>query len=180
MKRTLFHFALMILVLTGSARASVGLLPEEKQPIVVAVAERNPYGKKGPKTPLKIDEDTESEEARIRNILNTLSVTGMGEREGQTTALLGPFVLKPGAKLPPVLPDQKEVVLVILVQSNLVELGFVDKDGTADARKITLNIKRKPTVRYDLGIRATPPATEGTGGALGGTIKVDEDSKKQP
>lgn len=182
MKLRFLHLIAFLPTLAGNppAIASVGLLPEEKQPVRVVEGERNPFGKKGPKTPIKTDEDTESEEARIRNILAGLTVAGLGEREGEVTALLGSFVLKPGDELPPILRDQKEIVRVLQVKNNLIELGFVDKDGSAETRKISLNIKTKPTVRYDLGIRAAKPAAEGTDGVLSGTIQVHEDSPKEP
>jgi len=176
------HGPLLLLSLLAAAplpaASPVGMLPEEKQAITLSDAERNPFGKPGPKTPLKPEEDTESEEARIRGIFGGLSTVGVGERDGEYSALVGSLVVKAGSELPPILPNQKERLRVLRVRKDTIEIGFVEKDETAETRTITLIVAMKPEVRYDLGIRTAKPESAESSGTLGGVIKSNETSQK--
>lgn len=157
----------------------VGLLPEEKVGITLAESERNPFGKRGPKTPAKSASDTESEEARIRGILASMPAAGTGERDGKYSALLGSFVISPGQALPLILENQTEKVRVLKVDQNTIELGFVEKDESAETRKITLPIRLKPEVRYSLGVKTVSPDSQEAKASFGGVIKPNEEKTGQ-
>lgn len=168
-------FFLLALPASLPAAPPVGLLPEDKQATVLVENERNPFGRRGPKTPTKTAEDTESEEARIRGVIGSMAAVGSGGNNGVYSALLGSMVVQPGRDLPPILTGQTEKVRVLRVEAEMIELGFVEKDLTTETRKITIPIRNKPEVRYSLGIKTAPAASEETKTTFGGVMKSSDE-----
>ncbi len=156
------------------APAGIGLLPEDKTPVVVVEDERNPFGKRSAKVATKVQEEVESEESKIRAVVGRLSLGGMTHGYGVVKVLVGSFTVAEGGMLPDVIPDQTEKVKVLSVSADKVELGFVDKDGSAETRKITLGFDLKPTVRFNLGIPPAAEPKESGGAALNGVTKKNE------
>ena len=136
-----------------AAPSSIGLLPQEKTPETVAPGERNPFGARRIVTQapaLKASGD----EAQIRAVIARLPLSGLTSGYGVIKVLLGPYTLEEGKIMPAVIPNQVERVRVVAISSQSVELSFVDKDGSAATRKMTLPIKLAPTVRIKIGFSA--------------------------
>ena len=129
---------------------AIGILPEDKTPAVVTETERNPFGKRATKA-VAAQAETESEETKIRSVIENLPLGGMASGSAIVKTLLGPYPVAEGNTLPDMIPGQTEKVRVLSVTEERVELGFVDKDGRAETRKISLLIHLKPTVRVKLG-----------------------------
>lgn len=155
-------------------QSDIGLLPQDKAPVTVADDERNPFGRRTPKGPVVVEE-TENEEAKIRGLIAKLPLGGMTRGYGVTKVLVGSFTVEEGQVLPDLIPNQTEKVRVLSVTGGQVELGFVDKDGTADIRKIVLIYDLKPEVRFKLGGSAPGAASKDgkAAASFGGVMKKD-------
>ncbi|MFZ4681063.1 MAG: hypothetical protein ACOYMS_01060 [Terrimicrobiaceae bacterium] len=175
MKLAGIFFGLALLVSPmAAARASIGLLPEDKTPVVVAEDERNPFGKRAVKAPSVVQEERESEETKIRALISKLPLGGMTRGYGVVKVLIGPYTVAEGAILPDMIPGQTERVKVLSVSADKVELGFLDKDGTADTRKINLAIDFRPAVRFKLGASSAGETKEGGASGLDGVTKKND------
>ncbi len=155
------------------AAPAIGLLPEDKMPVQVAESERNPFGKRVAKV-AAAPAVTESEETKIRSVIENLPLGGMTRGYGVVKVLLGSYMVAEGQTLPDVIPNQTEKVKVLSVTADRVDLGFVDKDGTAETRKIGLLINLSPSVRFKLGGKSAPEAKGGEAPGLGGVTKKNE------
>jgi len=167
----LLFFAVSLSSVFG-APSAVGLLPQDKAPVEVAGEERNPFGKhvtKGPEAAV----ETVSEESVVRAVISRLPMGGITRGYGVNKVLLGSFTVEEGEILPDVIPNQTEKVKVLMVSSDKLELGFVDKDGTAEVRKMILSFDLKPVVRFKLGGAPAPASKEGAT-AFDGVTKKDD------
>jgi len=124
-------------------------LPESRVTIVVEETERNPFGQRLAAKPLVI-EQAETEEARLRALLSTMRVAGVSTGEGTAKALIGPVVAVVGRPLPALVAGQRESLRVLSVTEEKIELGFVEKDGTAETRTMSLPVKVQAEVRFKL------------------------------
>jgi len=168
----IFLFAAALSPLCHAAPA-IGLLPEDKMPLQVAESERNPFGKRVVKV-AAVQAETESEESKIRAVIEKLPLGGMTRGYGVVKVLLGSYMVAEGQTLPDVIPNQTEKVKVLSVTADRVELGFVDKDGTAETRKIGRLFNLSPSVRFKLGGKPAPEAKGDDAAGLDGVTKKNE------
>lgn len=141
-----FLFSLSAFLLSSFA-AAPGLLPDDRPTLDVRAGERNPFAQKAvQESALPATTESVSEEARLRKILRAVKIGGIsGGKEG-SRALLGSLILRPGETLPPIVRNQVEVLRVVSVEESSLTLAFVERDPTADARKIVLSFSMKPEV----------------------------------
>lgn len=159
----------------GFASDPIGLLPGEKVPVAVAPDERNPFGRRTPKVAEAPVESTETEESQIRGVLERLVVTGITHGKGGARVLLGSLALQEGRELPPVISGQSEKLRVLSLQDGRIEIGFVERDGTAETRRISLSADLTPTVRFALGSKnPKPPESPSQDAEFGGVIRKNE------
>jgi hypothetical protein len=143
---------LAILIATASsvlAASPVGLLPQDKSPVVVEANERNPFGKKT--APVAAAAKEVTEESKIRGVLKELPVAGFTESTNGLTVMLGPVVIQAGRTLRPIIPNQTEILQVLVVEPEEMELAFVEKNGKVGTRRFKLPIKKAPEVRFRVG-----------------------------
>ena len=167
--------------LLHGAPSEIGLLPDEKKPVVVSAEERNPFGRIAPKTPEAVEVEVESEESKIRALVSGLALSGYTERDGRKKILMGPYVVDPGKNLPQLIRNQTEKVRVVSVSDEKVELGFVEENGEVQGRTIVLPYDFSPVVRFKLGGDAGAPdgaaaAAAAAEAALGGVVKENDAS----
>jgi len=154
----------------GQSNSSIGMLPTEKRSVEVPEDERNPFGRRGSRTPSVVVQETETEESRIRGALFGMQITGFVESTSGNKALLGSLILGEGRLLPPVIERQTERLQVVSVEPEMIEIGFLDKDGNVDGRVISIPVRVRPDVRYILGTQRTAPPRDQ--GSFGGVIKT--------
>jgi hypothetical protein len=132
--------------------ASVGVLPEQRQPVTLPAQERNPFSKQEAKVVSAAPEDDkESEENRIRRALTKLSVVGRTrDASGAWKVMLGGLILQKGRNVPPVLQGQTEMLRVAAISDRSVELVWLDKSGEPDARRMAIPIDLAPHVHTAL------------------------------
>lgn len=154
--------------------AEIGLLPQEKTAIMIDVSERNPFSLRTVLAPEK-EAETGGEEKAIRDAIGNLAVGGIVGAPPNVRVLLGSMALGEGRDLPDVINRQSERLRVVSITEKQIEIAFLEKNGKASERRITVALSVKPAVRYMLGSK-----TGTTGGAkadkskLGGTTKADE------
>lgn len=151
------RFVLVFVLLGPAAYAisPVGILPEDKAPVVVAESERNPFGKKPVKLET-VEEDVEDEESKIRNVIEKLPISGVMQGRTGTKVLLGTLVVEEGRMLPPVIPRQQEKIKVMSVSAEKVELAFVEPSGETGLRKVMITLDVRPKIQF----RLNKPAQE--------------------
>lgn len=155
-----------------------GLRPEEKEPIPIEEGERNPFARRGPATGTTVVEDTESEESRLRSLLEKMKVAGYTEGDDGASVLLGNYRMKPTQILPPLLANQTEKLQVVSVNPKRVELVFLESDGRPPSRSITLRYNLRPQVRFLLGTQvpeSPPNASELAGKFPPDSVQTDDD-----
>lgn len=157
-----------------AAPDEVGLLPGQKVPLAVEETERNPFSKRVIQTAEPEAKDPGGEEAKIRDLLESLPLQGVTKSGGRLKVLLGSLALEEGRQVPPLFANQTEKIRVLFIDDKKMELGFVEKDGTAQTRKMVLFLDFSPTVRYKIG----PGSAGGKGGdsSLGGVFKKNAPS----
>ncbi len=128
------------------AGAQNALLPQGREPTVLAPGTRNPFGQAVTAQETTVMESTETEEMRLRRILGGIKVGGVSGTPEHLRVLLGSLILKPGDTLPQLVEDQQEVIRVASISGSMVELAFVDKEAGAELRLIRIPIKTPPRV----------------------------------
>ncbi len=167
---TLLTALCLAAVSVRAADPALGITPGERKSVMVSGEERNPFGRrasKGPGAPV----DAASEESRIRVVLEGLPVGGITTGSGGVKVLLGSLLLRKGAEVPPVIPNQTEKIRVLSLSGGQIELGFIEKDGTAETRRIQLPMNLAPDVRFSLANKS--PKKPESNETLGGVKRKD-------
>lgn len=169
MKRLLLLLTFALPAAAGAA-TPVGLLPEDKVPVLLEESERNPFGKNTPKAVASV---VENEESRIRAIFERLPVGGVIEGRTGRKVLLGSMVIEEGRQLPPVISQQTEKLKVLSVASDKVEIAFLESDGTPGLRRMVVNLSISPSVQFQVARPATKKSEEEET-QFGGVLRKDE------
>jgi hypothetical protein len=159
----------------SAAPSDIGLLPQDKKPVVVSDSEPNPFGKRTQQAPSEVVLVVESEETRLRGAIQSLPLGGMTRGYGVTKVLLGSHMVAAGQILPDLISGQTERLKVVSVSDDEVELGFMEENGTIGDRKILLAIDLVPVVRYKL--RGHSPSVSGEGDIKFDGVLKDHGSK---
>ncbi len=130
---------------------AIGILPEQKSPIIIPESERNPFAVRAEKQ-VQAYYDKESEESRIRRIFANLAVNGVSEGDnGSVKVLVGDLILEKGKLVPKLLKGQTELIIVSDVSEVQAELAWLDKRTSRyDGRKLILPINMEPSVEFVL------------------------------
>jgi hypothetical protein len=155
MKRVFFTLCLA-LPLVARAASPVGLLPEDKVPVIVDSNERNPFGKNMVKASAAL---VENEESRIRAIIEKYPVSAVIQGRNGWQAMVGPLTLEEGQLVAPVIARQTEKIRVVSVAQNKAELAFLESDGTPGLRRIVVTLNIAPRVQF----RVVKPAVRTAG-----------------
>lgn len=154
-----FHI-LGLIVVTGvgslpRANASIGLLPDDKKPVLLEQDERNPFAVHTEKTGPTVLAPKDTEETSLRALVSRLPISGITRSYGVTKVLLGSFMVEEGQTLPVLVPRQTESLKVLAVSEKEVQLSFVEKDGSTGKRTIELPVDLSPSIRYQLKNKST-------------------------
>jgi hypothetical protein len=132
----------------------LGFLPQDKADYrpedKMDIKRRNPFAERAPKvTAAKEEDQTETEESRIRAYFRDNPVRGIMKFGDKYVATVGRLSLEAGQPLPPIIQGQTQILRVMRVDKSVVELGWVE-NVTYDAaapRKITLRVDLEPRIR---------------------------------
>jgi len=130
----------------AAEKNSIGELPEEKSSDLLRPKERNPFVRREVKM-AEVQEDKESEESKLRGVINSLKITGVIRGGGTMKVLLGDLILKPGAPVPPLIEGQTEQLVVGPITDKQLEIDFVETESRAEPRKILVPIDLKPKIK---------------------------------
>ncbi|MDB6072356.1 MAG: hypothetical protein JWL81_3527 [Verrucomicrobiales bacterium] len=131
---------------------SIGLLPEQK--LALRPEEKldpkraNPFAERAKAKEARAVETVETEEIKIRRIFDTLKISGITKGPSGYSALLGDLILEEGAQVPPVIPNQTQILRVTKVTDKLVQIAWVEGAGyeTVAPRKIVKRVELSPKV----------------------------------
>jgi hypothetical protein len=161
--RALASLIAAILVAAAPARAgesadprTIGLLPTEKTASPVDEGERNPFSRHEQQKSAEPVADVESEESKIRAAFAKLAVTGATRGPGARKALLGPFIVRPGARLPPVIEGQTESLICTAIDDTTIEISFIERSDLVEPRKIQIRYDLTPSVSVLVGGEGAP------------------------
>ncbi len=127
--------------------AAVGMLPHQKRGNEVDANERNPFAHRVEIAQATTEEDTNSEEAKIRAVLNGLIPTGITNGRNGLKAQVGGLILEMGRPVPQLIPNQTDRLRVTKVSAKSVEITWIDEEGAEEPRKHVIDLNSlKPTV----------------------------------
>lgn len=105
---------------------TVGLLPLQRQGVIVQPGEQNPFGfPKQVKKEASVNKAQYSEEDQIRDVLSSLQVRGV--IGGGRIVLLGDLILEEGEFVDDVLPGQLERLLVKEITDSMITIEWVEE-----------------------------------------------------
>jgi hypothetical protein len=157
-----FRTSLLALALSGTAllcdqaHSEDSLLPENKESIQLAEAERNPFARRVPTAAAVVVEEAESEESRLQKMLVNMEISGFRDGSDGRSVLLGRLWLRVGDELRTLIPKQTEIIRVENILNDRVEFVFLEPEDRPLTRSFTLRYNPLPTVRYLLGTQLTP------------------------
>lgn len=133
----------------AAGASSVGLLPTEKLGDELVPDERNPFTREKVDAPVEViteEDDTASEEGRIRKAIEALSVVGRVEGPWGNKVLLGDLILEADRELPPVISGQTQILRVRSVNANTAEIVWDEDVGREQGRTIYIAFDLAPQV----------------------------------
>jgi len=145
--------------------SQTGELPDDKTPELLRLKERNPFTRRETKI-AEVAADRESEESKLRALLEAMPVRGVSRGDGSVKVLLEHFILKQGEPIPPLLDGQTEQLFVRRITDKQIEIDFVESEKHAEPRKILILIDLRPRVAM------RTPSAEITPKTSAGSIKV--------
>ena len=126
---------------------------------VLKQAERNPFADRAKGEKGIPEQDSQSEDSRIRQALESFSVSGIARGENGYKAQLGSMILSEGKLVPRLIPGQSDDLRVTKITPELVEITWVADEEAAKPRKITLEIELEPRV----GVLLPTASRDGSG-----------------
>jgi hypothetical protein len=169
-------FARADVEVTMAALRRIGFLPQDKADMhpeeTLDMKRRNVFAERKKVIASRPTEKVETEESKLRLFFEKLQVSGMMKLGDKRIVTLGRLTLETGQTIPPVIPNQTQILRVIRVDENLLEIGWVEEAGydTAAPRKIQKKIDLKPKLTFLL-------ASEDKAGDKAETYSVDDKGK---
>jgi hypothetical protein len=130
----------------------ISMMPGDKTALVMKPEERNPFARRNPDVDLITENSEQETEADlIRDILNTLPVTGRSYGPKGLRVLAGEIVFERGKLVDQVIENQSENLIVENVKENLIELAWIDLEtGKLTGKRLILPYDLSPKVRFML------------------------------
>ena len=130
--------------------ALVGMLPHQKRGTEVDANERNPFAHRVEIVKTEAKRDTNSEEAKIRAVLNGLRVVGITNGKNGLKAQVGSLILEVGRAVPQLIPNQTDRLRVTKVSAKSVEIKWIDEEGAEEPRKHVIDLDLTPRINTAL------------------------------
>lgn len=155
--------------LNAKTAAEVGVLPKErenriKKYLIDTETDRNPFAARTKEVSTELAEDTQSEAAKLRALLQKMSVSGIAKGGSGYKANLSGIILEEGEKLPRLIAGQTEDLRVTKITPQEVEITWIDEGGADNPDQILLPVDLEP--RVGIMLPGTPKTSAGTRGTL--------------
>lgn len=113
----------------------------------ISGSEKNPFSERE-REASRTEVQAENEELKIKRLIDKMQVHGgLMKRADGPKVLLGDLILKRGALVPQILPDQTEQLVVRELDEQKIELAFLDTpEYTGQPRVIIIPMDMRPTV----------------------------------
>jgi hypothetical protein len=116
-----------------------------KQYLLVS-KERNPFAIRAKKEQIISGADSQTEESKIRSVLEKLHVSGASKGLNGYKVQLGGVILAEGRKMPRVIHDQTDDLIVTKITPSMVEITWAGDEEADEPRKLTIAVDLKPKV----------------------------------
>ncbi|MCB1066498.1 MAG: hypothetical protein KDN20_26720 [Verrucomicrobiae bacterium] len=130
----------------------ISIMPTDKRPLLLKGNERNPFARRNPDVDL-ITEDVnqETEADLIRDILNSLPITGRSYGPKGLRVLAGEIIFERGKMVDQVIENQTENLIVEAITQDTIELAWIDMEtGKLTGKRLSMTYDLTPRVRYVL------------------------------
>jgi hypothetical protein len=116
---------------------ALGPLPESREIIQLEPKEHNPFAvREEPKAVNATEADAESEESKIRKVLNSLDLRGKTEEDGKVKkVMLGSLILEEGTILKHLVPGQVNLLRVSKIDHRVLEISWIEPEDSVGQRK---------------------------------------------
>lgn len=128
----------------------LGFLPQDKADLrltdKIDIKRRNPFAERKKVVANRPTEQVETEESKIRTFFDKQKISGLMNLGGKYSISLGRLTLEQGMTVPPVIPNQTQILRVMKVTDSELEIGWVEDAGldTGVPRKIRKKIDLRP------------------------------------
>jgi len=128
----------------------LGFLPQDKADLrltdKIDIKRRNPFAERKKVVASRPTEQVETEESKIRTFFDKQKISGLMNLGGKFSVSLGRLTLEQGMTIPPVIPNQTQILRVMKVTDSELEIGWVEDSSldTAVPRKISKKIDLRP------------------------------------
>ncbi|MBA73633.1 MAG: hypothetical protein CMO73_13290 [Verrucomicrobiales bacterium] len=127
-----------------------GVLPKAKgdslKQYLLISKERNPFAIRAKKEQIISGSDSQTEESKIRSVLEKLHVSGVAKGLNGYKVQLGGVILAEGRKMPKVIHDQTDDLIVTKITPSLVEITWAGDEEADEPRKLTIEVDLKPKI----------------------------------
>ena len=127
-----------------------GVLPKTKEEALkrylLASKERNPFAIRAKKEQIVSGNDSQTEEAKIRSVLENLHVSGVAKGLRGYKVQLGGVILAEGKKIPRLINEQTDDLIVTKITPSMVEITWAGEEEADKPRKLIIAVDLKPRV----------------------------------
>ncbi|MEE2809026.1 MAG: hypothetical protein VYB73_06905 [Verrucomicrobiota bacterium] len=127
-----------------------GVLPKEKgdslKQYLLVSKERNPFAIRANKEQIISGSDSQTEESKIRSVLEKLHVSGVSKGLNGYKVQLGGVILAEGRKMPRVIHEQTDDLIVTKITPSMVEITWAGDEEADEPRKLTIAVDLEPKV----------------------------------
>ena len=135
----------------------MGLTPDQKEAISVALEEFNPFAIIIDKNVVEERfEDVSANEQRIRSVFKDLGVSGVTKSGTGYKVLIGDMILREGQIVPSVIPNQIEQLEVLSISDEEMVIGWVENESNGNRNRRKSDAGRKLSIPISRGAKVTP------------------------
>ena len=133
-----------------------GVLPKKKKEAIkeylLVSKERNPFAIRAKAEQIISGADSQTEEAKIRSVLEKLHVSGVAKGIHGYKVQLGGVILVEGKKIPKLINEQTDDLIVTKITPSMIEITWVGDEEADKPRQLTIAVDLEPKVGIVLPI----------------------------
>ncbi|MDE0571518.1 MAG: hypothetical protein OSB44_12600 [Verrucomicrobiales bacterium] len=129
---------------------SFGVLPKKKKEAIkgylLVSKERNPFAIRAKEEQIISGADSQTEEAKIRSVLEKLHVSGVAKGIHGYKVQLGGVILVEGKKIPKLINEQTDDLIVTKITPSMIEITWAGDEEADEPRQLTIAVDLEPKV----------------------------------
>ena len=133
-----------------------GALPKKKKDALkghlLVSKERNPFAIRAKEEQIISGADSQTEEAKIRSVLDKMHVSGVAKGAHGYKVQLGGVILVEGRKIPKLINEQTDDLIVTKITPSMIEITWAGDEKADEPRQLTIAVDLEPKVGIVLPI----------------------------